>query len=205
MNEQILQLPLEPRVLWVGIGCQKGSSQQLIEKAIEQVFGDYQLLFSTIAGIATINSKASEVGLVEFCHLHNLPLKTFSAEILSTVWVPNPAKIIEEKVGTPSVAEASAILAASRVIPLESLYLEKTIEGLGVIFLVPKQIFRLPGQPGVVTIAVTQSTTPLLNRPQKIVNDARNNREHNGTQQSRQKALNLKTRARSQPTSQPKS
>lgn len=184
MNQQILQLPLDPRVLWVGIGCQRGSSRQLIEKAIEKVFGEYQLLhsamakcpLSAIAGIATINSKASEVGLVEFCHLHNLPLKTFSAEILSTIWVPNPAKIIEKKVGTPSVAEASAILAASRVTPLESPYLEKTIEGLGVIFLVPKQIFRLPGQPGVVTIAVTQSTTSLINRPQKIVNDARNNR-----------------------------
>lgn len=157
MNEQILQLPLDTRVLWVGIGCQRGISRQLIEKAIEQVFEEYQLVFSAIAGISTIDSKASEAGLVEFCHLHNLPLKTFSAEILSAVWVPNPAKIIEKTVGTPSVAEAAAILAASRLTPLESSFVGKTIEGLEVI-LVPKQIFRLPGQPGVVTVAVAQST-----------------------------------------------
>ncbi|AFZ27955.1 cobalamin biosynthesis protein CbiG [Cylindrospermum stagnale PCC 7417] len=165
MNEQILQLPLEPRLLWVGIGCQRGTSRQLIEKAIEQVFEEYQLVHSAmakrpleaIAGIATIDSKASEAGLVELCHLYNLPLKTFSAEILSAVWVPNPAKIIEKTVGTPSVAEAAAILAASRLIPLESSFVGKTIEGLELI-LVPKQIFRLPGQAGVVTIAVAQST-----------------------------------------------
>ncbi|MBD2388629.1 cobalamin biosynthesis protein [Cylindrospermum sp. FACHB-282] len=150
------KLALSTGLLWVGIGCQRGTSQDLIGKAIEQVFREYQLFHSAIAGIATIDSKASEVGLVEFCRLHNLPLITFSAEILSTILVPNPAKIIEKNIGTPSVAEASAICAASRLNPLESHFLGKTIEGLGVSFLVPKQIFRLPGKPGVVTVAVAQ-------------------------------------------------
>ncbi|MEA5553789.1 cobalamin biosynthesis protein [Anabaena cylindrica UHCC 0172] len=132
------------RVLWVGIGCQKGISYHLINTAIQEVFREYQLADTDIAGLATIESKASEVGLREFCHIHNFPLKTFTAEFLSSVCVPNPGKIIKAVVGTPSVAEASAILAA------------KEIAVDGVRLLVPKQIFRLPGESGSITIAVAQ-------------------------------------------------
>ncbi|BAZ29368.1 cobalamin (vitamin B12) biosynthesis CbiG protein [Cylindrospermum sp. NIES-4074] len=144
MNQQILQIPLKSQVLWVGIGCQRGISSQLIDQAIEKVFLEYQLADYAIAGFATIDAKASEVGLVEFCRLRSLPLKTFSAESLRTVLVPNPAKIVQETTGTPSVAEAAAILAVSEC-------------ALEVKLLVPKQIFRLPGQAGTITVAVAQS------------------------------------------------
>jgi cobalt-precorrin 5A hydrolase len=141
------------QVLWVGIGCKRGTSWQLIDWAIEQVFRENQLCQSAIAGIATIDTKASEVGLVELCHLRNLPLTSFSAEILRCVCVPNPATITERKVGTPSVAEAAAILAANLIAsPFNS------TEGLGMRLLVPKQIFQLKGQPGAVTLAVAQAS-----------------------------------------------
>ncbi|MEA5505667.1 cobalamin biosynthesis protein [Halotia wernerae UHCC 0503] len=139
--------------LWVGIGCQRGSSQELIAAAIQQVFGENQLDQSAIAGFATIESKASEVGLVELCHLRNLPLKTFAAAILSTVCVPNPAIITNQKVSTPSVAEAAAILAASSFTP--SVVEKQKLEGR---LLVAKQIFRLQREPGTVTVAVAQES-----------------------------------------------
>jgi cobalamin biosynthesis protein CbiG len=134
---------LNSQVLWVGIGCQKGTSGKLISIAIENILLDTQFTYSAIAGIATIESKASEMGLREFCRVHNFPLKTFTAEILAGVNVPNPGKIIAQIVGTPSVAEASAILAATEISSQMSL-------------LVPKQIFRLPEDAGVVTVAIAQ-------------------------------------------------
>ncbi len=140
------------QVLWIGIGCKRGTSWQLIDWAIAEVFRENQLCQSAIAGIATIDTKASEVGLVEFCNLHNLPLKTFSAQILRSICVPNPATITDHKVGTPSVAEAAAILAATLTVSTFT-----STEALGVRFLVPKQIFQLKGQPGAVTLAVAQS------------------------------------------------
>jgi len=153
LNKEIDQVQ---QVLWVGIGCKRGTSCQLIDKAIEQVFRENQLFQSAIAGIATIDTKASEVGLVEFCNLRNLPLKTFSAQILRSVCVPNPATITDHKVGTPSVAEAAAILAASQ---LKSLTVFPfSIEELRVRFLIPKRIFQLQGQPGAVTLAVAQAS-----------------------------------------------
>ncbi|MCC5621094.1 cobalamin biosynthesis protein [Nostoc sp. CHAB 5715] len=145
------------QVLWVGIGCKRGTSWQLIDWAIEQVFRENQLFQSAIAGIATIDTKASEIGLVELCNLRNFPLKTFSAQILRCVCVPNPATITNHKVGTPSVAEAAAILAAIQN-PLLTASPFTTTEALGVRFLVPKQIFQLEGQPGAITLAVAQAS-----------------------------------------------
>ena len=135
----------DKKILWVGIGCQKGISQRLIKTATQKVFQEYQLIYSEIAGIVTIDKKASEIGLLEFCKLEKLPLKTFSAELLNNVFVPNPNNTITKLMGTSSVAEASAILAA-----LEMTFAEITL-------LVPKQIFRLPGEAGAVTVAVAKS------------------------------------------------
>ena len=140
----------DKKKLWVGIGCRKRVSQQLINTAIKQVFQQYQLIYSEIAGIATIDKKASEISLIEFCNLEKLPLKTFSSELLNNVFVPNPNSSITKLVGTSSVAEASAILAASEITSAE------------IILLVPKQIFRLPEEVGTVTIAVAKSNSSLM-------------------------------------------
>ncbi|MFN6539123.1 MAG: cobalamin biosynthesis protein [Nostoc sp. EkiNYC01] len=145
------------QVLWVGIGCKRGTSWQLINEGIEKVFEENQLCESAIAGIATIDTKALEVGLLEFCNLRNLPLKTFCAEVLSSIWVPNPSTIANQQVGTASVAEAAAILAASQLKLSFTDSLSFDTEQLGVKFLVPKQIFQSKGQPGAVTLAVAQA------------------------------------------------
>ena len=135
----------DKKLLWVGIGCQKGVSQNLINTAIKQVFQEYQLIYSEIAGIATIDKKALEIGLIEFCNLEKLPLKTFSSELLNNVFVPNPNHSITKFVETSSVAEASAMLAVSKITSAK------------IILLVPKQIFRLSGEIGAVTVAVAKS------------------------------------------------
>lgn len=153
-----------PRVLWVGIGCERGTSQQLIQTAIEQVFRKNQLAESAIAGIATIDIKADEIGLLEFCKERNLPLKTFPAALLRSVTVPNPSAVVEAEVGTPSVAEAAAIVAQasslseSQIAEASSLSLDVSKQGAcSTQLLVSKQIFKLEGQPGAVTVAIAQS------------------------------------------------
>ena len=100
------------KVLWVGIGCTRETSLELIAIAIEETFKKNQLALSAIAGIATIDIKADEVGLLELCHQRNLPLKTFPADVLASVDVPTSSPVVALKTGTPSVAEAAALLAA---------------------------------------------------------------------------------------------
>ena len=99
-----------PRVLWVGIGCKRGTSESLIEYAVQKTLRSHHLAEAAIAGVATIDSKATEIGLVKFCHDRQLPLQFFSAEALSAIEVPNPSSFVET-VGTSSVSEAAALLA----------------------------------------------------------------------------------------------
>ncbi|MES1022644.1 precorrin-3B C(17)-methyltransferase [Gloeocapsa sp. BRSZ] len=141
-----------PRVLWLGIGCERGTSRELIESAITQVCQEYQLAEQAIAGIATIDLKADEVGLVELCRDRNFPLWTFSADVLRSVTVPNPSKIVDAEVGTPSVAEAAALCAAKA-------------QNL----LVAKQIFRAAEFQGAVTVAIAQAEQEYTGRTGRLL------------------------------------
>ncbi len=138
--------------LWVGIGCQRGSSRNLISRAIEQVFQDYQLQMCAITGIATIDTKASEVGLLEFCRERNLSLKFFTPEMLGSVSVLNPSQVVTQAVGVKSVAEAAALCASLNFLGAKGSRCKEEEESL----IVPKQVFRLAGEAGVVTIAVAK-------------------------------------------------
>ncbi|MGF1540765.1 MAG: cobalamin biosynthesis protein [Pleurocapsa sp.] len=128
-----------PRVLWVGIGCKRGTATELIENAIRETCQQYHLATEAIAGIASIDLKRDEVGILQVCHKLDLPWKTFSAKALQQVKVPNPSEVVTGEVGTPSVAEAAAMLAAEQ-------------DNL----LVAKQIYKQEGIKGAVTIAIAQ-------------------------------------------------
>jgi len=170
LDSDLPKVQWHPRVLWLGIGCERGSSKKLIETAIQQVCKNYHLAESAIAGIATIDIKADEVGLIEVCQARNWPLKTFTAEVLGKINVPNPSTIVAAEVGTPSVSEAAAICAG----------LGMTGKGMGMTgkmpvlqdwtnLLVKKQIFRLEGERGAVTIAVGLSEKEFSDRTGKIL------------------------------------
>jgi cobalt-precorrin 5A hydrolase/precorrin-3B C17-methyltransferase len=138
-----------PKVLWVGIGCERGTSQELIVRAIDETCKTYHLATEAIAGIASINLKADEPGIVELCQRRNLILKTFDAEQLNQVTVPNPSEVVQQEVGTPSVAEAAAILAGGNLI-------------------VAKQIFKSKTQSGAVTVAIAEAEVEYIGRTGKL-------------------------------------
>ncbi|MGI0485570.1 precorrin-3B C(17)-methyltransferase [Pantanalinema rosaneae CENA516] len=169
-----------PRVLWVGIGCERGTPKTVIAQAIQQVFQAHHLAEAAIAGIATIDLKADEVGLLEFCQERQLPLRCFTADTLATIPVPHPSSIVEAEVGTPSVAEAAAIVASwgdrgDRVTPLGSSSSSLSSSPSppspspsSSPLRVTKQIFRLEGQPGAVTIAIAQADQEYTGRIGKL-------------------------------------
>lgn len=131
-----------PRVLWVGVGCERNTPKLVIETAIQMALQAHHLAEAAIAGIATLDLKADEVGLLEFCRDRNLPLRCFTAEVLRTVEVPTPSTVVAQEVGTPSVAEAAALCAAQAD--------QSALR-------VKKQIMRLEDYPGAVTVAVAQA------------------------------------------------
>jgi len=180
-ESQIAKVQWHPRVLWVGIGCERGTSQELIAKAITSVCRAYHLAEGAIAGIATIDIKATEVGLVQLCQAKNWPLKTFSAETLHAIKVPNPSEIVNQEVGTPSVAEAAAICAAifpetpakTDNLSLKNLPIVKGDEGESSLIqnylLVSKQIFKSEEEKGAVTVAIALSPIEYTGREGKLL------------------------------------
>lgn len=136
-----------PRVLWLGIGCERGTSAALIQQAIDQTLAQAGLSPLAIAGLASIDRKADEVGLCEVAEAHDWPSRWFPAQELARVAVPTPSAIVAAEMGTPSVAEAAAVLASN-----------------GGNLIVPKQIYRQGGEPGAVTIAIAQSERELIPR-----------------------------------------
>ncbi|HEY9887892.1 MAG TPA: cobalamin biosynthesis protein, partial [Candidatus Obscuribacterales bacterium] len=141
-----------PRVLWVGLGCERGTPADLMARAIAQTLQSRHLALGAIAGLATLDLKADEGGLLELCDRHRWPLRCFTAAELSAIPVPHPSAVVAAAVGTPSVAEAAAILAASQpLVPLNSPVVEPpSPERL----CVAKQVFREPDTAGAVTLAI---------------------------------------------------
>ena len=129
-----------PKDLWVGIGCQRGISKLAIQRAIESVFAEYDLDLATIAGLATLDRKANEVGLVAYCQESGLFLKTYPPERLDAITVASSSQLVSALVGTVSVAESAALCAAQTKI-----------------LLVPKQKIRLDPESGWVTVAIARS------------------------------------------------
>lgn len=96
-------------MLWIGIGCRRGTSKATIADAISLVLKQHQLSEGEIIGIATVDRKFDEAGLLEYCQDYNFSLSFFSVEQLRAIPVPNPSI---DRIGTQSVAEAAALCAA---------------------------------------------------------------------------------------------
>ncbi|MEL6351193.1 MAG: precorrin-3B C(17)-methyltransferase [Cyanobacteria bacterium J06627_28] len=139
-----------PRVLWVGVGCERDTDQALIDEAIQKVCRENHFAVDAIAGIATLDLKADETGLVNLAKEKDWPLVCFTPDQLKTIDVPTPSDVVAKEVGTPSVAEAAAINAADST---DASCLK-----------VKKQIVKKEGFKGAVTVAIAQAKTELTGR-----------------------------------------
>jgi len=82
------------------------------------------LAAAEIAGLATLDRRAAEAGVRAVAGRYGWPVLAFEAARLAEVTVPNPAATVAVAAGTPSVAEAAALLAAG---PGAALVLAKTV------------------------------------------------------------------------------
>jgi cobalt-precorrin 5A hydrolase/precorrin-3B C17-methyltransferase len=98
-----------PRVV-LGIGCNRGATAEEIESAAQSVLHDWHIEESQISGLASIDIKSDEAGLLAFAAKHKLACSFLPAERLNAVTVPNPSETVRNATGTPSVAEAAAIV-----------------------------------------------------------------------------------------------
>ncbi|WP_408321832.1 cobalamin biosynthesis protein [Paraburkholderia nemoris] len=99
------------KTLTVGIGCRLHSSAEEIETAVRATLGSHS--FDEISTIASVDVKAHETGLLEFCARHALSLKLFSREQIAAISVEDPSAATREHLGIDGVCEPCALLAAA--------------------------------------------------------------------------------------------
>ncbi|WP_370465688.1 cobalamin biosynthesis protein [Nocardia sp. GTS18] len=96
------------RAVAVGIGLRPGTTSDRIVRAVEEVVGQYR-----IACLATLDTRAAEPEVRAAAAILGVALLGFTAEELSAVEVAHSSLRTEAAVGTPSVAEAAALLAGN--------------------------------------------------------------------------------------------
>jgi cobalt-precorrin 5A hydrolase/precorrin-3B C17-methyltransferase len=114
-----------PPALWVGMGCERGTSLTLLQRCLEESLAAEGLALEAVAGLASADRKADEPALLQLAEQHGWPLRCFSSAALNAVDVPNPSAVVEAELGTASVAEAAALLAGG---PAARLRTQKRIE-----------------------------------------------------------------------------
>jgi cobalt-precorrin 5A hydrolase/precorrin-3B C17-methyltransferase len=129
--------------------------------------------------VATLDLKADEAGLVALCQARQWPMRCFPPESLRDIDVPTPSAVVEQAVGTPSVAEAAAIAAARSPVfstsfePLAANHASQdnpglnpeSLQGNPATLRVHKQVIRQADQPGAVTVAIAQAEREYTGRP----------------------------------------
>lgn len=105
-------LYLRPKDLFVGIGCNRGTSAGEIEAAVRNVLDKYNFSFSSVRSIATIDLKAEEPGMKVFVKKCSFGLLSFRPEELNNVSGVSWSDAAFRATGAKAVAEPSALLAA---------------------------------------------------------------------------------------------
>lgn len=93
--------------LCVGVGAGSRVGAADIVAAVLEVCGE-----APVRVLASLDRKTSSPPFLDAAAVLGATLIGYSAEYLAAVPVPNPADSVDGVVGTPSVAEAAAILAA---------------------------------------------------------------------------------------------
>ncbi|MEV0556698.1 precorrin-3B C(17)-methyltransferase [Streptomyces sp. NPDC050597] len=104
------EVVLRPPSLVVGVGASKGAPVDEVLGLVQDALRDAGLSVKSVAELATVDAKAAEPGILGAAERLGVPVVTYGAEELAAVDVPNPSDAPLAAVGTPSVAEAAALL-----------------------------------------------------------------------------------------------
>ncbi|MDP8974888.1 MAG: precorrin-3B C(17)-methyltransferase [Actinomycetota bacterium] len=102
------QAVLHPPSLVAGIGTSTDASPDDVAALVAGVLADAGLAWHSLAEVATIDRRRDHPAVTRL----GLAVRAFTAEELAAVDVPTPSAVVASAVGTASVCEAAALLAA---------------------------------------------------------------------------------------------
>ena len=106
---------LRPSSIVLGVGASSGADPVRLWELAHEALAGCGLSPRAVGAVATLDRKAAEPAIASLAERLSVPLVTFTPDDLKAGatdrQVPNPSKVVEAAVGTPSVAEAAALLA----------------------------------------------------------------------------------------------
>ena len=108
-------LRLIPCILHLGIGCRKGTSAEKIRAFVEKVLEEENIDIRAIKGVASIDIKSNEEGLLAFAAEEGVPINFYSAEELAELPGDfSSSTFVEGVTGVDNVCERAAVMNAMR-------------------------------------------------------------------------------------------
>lgn len=104
---------LVPKAVIMGIGCKRGTDVRLIEQTVEEALKTEHICKEAIKMVASIDLKAKEQGILDYCEKYHLDFLTFPSETLQKVDGEFTASDFVKKItGVDNICERSALCAS---------------------------------------------------------------------------------------------
>lgn len=108
----------------IGLGCDRGTPEATLQQVLDAALDGLGASPAQVVAAASIDLKADETGLLALASTHGWTMRFYPAAELAQVAVPHPSETVRRHTGTPSVSEASALLAGGGL-PMTALVVEK--------------------------------------------------------------------------------
>jgi cobalt-precorrin 5A hydrolase/cobalt-precorrin 5A hydrolase/precorrin-3B C17-methyltransferase len=95
--------------LVVGVGCSLGCPPEELAALVDAALAETR---GMVVALGTVDRREAEPCVVALAAGRGVPLRVHGAGALAAVAVPTPSDVVARHVGTPSVAEAAALLTA---------------------------------------------------------------------------------------------
>ncbi len=121
-------LRIIPKCLHLGIGCRKGTDEQTIRNAVEETLSANNIDQRAVKCAASVDLKADEPGLLDYCSSAGLPFRCYSAEELQRI--PGEfshSDFVLSVTGVDNICERAAMMDADRLIVSKTVHERVTI------------------------------------------------------------------------------
>ncbi|MEW9672006.1 cobalt-precorrin 5A hydrolase [Ammoniphilus sp. 3BR4] len=99
-----------PKVLVLGMGCNRGTSAEEIEGVIKETLDDLQFSIRSVKAICSIDLKKDEEGLIAVTQKYGWDFVTYSPKQLNEVFIEDPSDTVFKYTGAYGVSEPAAKL-----------------------------------------------------------------------------------------------
>ncbi|AKS37581.1 cobalamin biosynthesis protein CbiG [Anoxybacillus gonensis] len=109
-EEAILQngVLYRPKVIVIGIGCNRGTSAEEIEHVIDETLQQLRFSMKSVKALCTIDLKKDEEGLLAVANKYKWPLIFYTPEQLNAVPIDEPSETVFRYTGAYGVSEPAA-------------------------------------------------------------------------------------------------